>query len=118
MMAKPLKALELHYPMIQFLIIKNISTSSQGHNQGNGKTSSYFVSSQSYNKVQIKDDDDDHDDDDDEKEEKVWKSKQFQYPPSTYMYISQCFCAYFTSVKDGSFQSLIYSGFPFNYRIS
>ena len=50
-----------------------------------------MISSQSYNKVQIKDDDDDHDDDDDEKEEKVWKSKKFQYPLGTYMYISQYF---------------------------
>ena len=48
----------------------------------------------------------------------VWKSKQFQYLPGTYIYISQYFWAYFTSVTDGSLQSPIYSGFPFNYRIS
>ena len=50
--------------------------------------------------------------------ETVWKSKQFQYLPGTYMYISQYFLAYFTSATDLSLQSLIYSGFLFNYRIS
>ena len=47
----------------------------------------------------------------------VFKSKKFQYPPGTYMYISKCFLAYFPSVTDGTLPNLIYSGFLFNYRI-
>ena len=69
MMAKPIKALELYYPMIQFLLTKNISTSSQGHNKGTEKHVQLLISSRSYNKVQIKDDDDDDDNDDDDDDE-------------------------------------------------
>ena len=66
MMAKPFKALEFYYPIIQFLLTKNISTSSQGHTE---KHVQLLISSQSYNKVQIKDDDDDDDNDDDDDDE-------------------------------------------------
>ena len=41
----------------------------------------------------------------------VWKSKQFQFPPSTYMHISQHFLAFFTSITEGTFKAWIIQDF-------